>query len=150
MANDDMEGFRHPSIQQHTFRPKLFCSMLDSALGPALRPGHIIELVGEAGSGKTQLALHLSARSVIDKSHGNVCTLDMPTNDSREYDDRKTLYIATEGPFPIERLHQMIEGMGESRTVMDNIYIETASCIVSITMTMFFALCFEFLNLILF
>ena len=132
MANDDFEGFCHPSIQQNTFRPKLLCSMLDSAFGPALRPGHIVEIVGEAGSGKTQLAIHLSARSVIDKSHGNVCTLDMTTNDSKEYNDRKILYIATEGPFPIDRLHQMIEGMGESRTVMDNIYIESATSIVSI------------------
>ena len=41
--------------------------MLDKVLGPAIRPGHVIEVVGEAGSGKTQFGLHLSARTVTQE-----------------------------------------------------------------------------------
>ena len=129
MANVNLEGFRHPSIQQLTCRPKLLCSMLDKSFGPCLRPGHIIEIVGEAGSGKTQFALHLSVRSVIDASYDGCSTM---TNDIPEHEDRKTLYLSTEGPFPVGRLRQMIEGMGESRSLMDNIFIENITCIVRI------------------
>ena len=131
MANIDLEGFQHPSIQPLKWRPKLFCSMLDKALGPSLQPGHIIEIVGEAGSGKTQLALHLSVRSVIDTSYEVCSTYNVMTNDVPEHKGRKTLYLSTEGPFPVGRLRQMIEGMGESRSVMDNIFIENITCIVS-------------------
>ena len=38
--------------------------MLNKELGAAIRPAHVIEIVGEAGSGKTQFGLHISARSV--------------------------------------------------------------------------------------
>ena len=130
MANIDLEGFQHPSIQPLQWRPKLFCSMLDKVLGPSLRPGHIIEIVGEAGSGKTQLALHLSVRSVIDTSYEVLSTYNVMTN-VPEHKGRKTLYLSTEGQFPVGRLRQMIEGMGESRSLMDNIFIENITCIVS-------------------
>ena len=109
MANIDLEGFRHPSIQPPNWRPKLFCSMLDKAIGPSLRPGHIIEIVGEAGSGKTQLALHLSVRSVIDTSYEGCSTYNVMKNEVPEHKRRKTLYLSTEGPFPVGRLRQMIE-----------------------------------------
>ena len=100
--------------------------MLDKELGPAIRPGHVIEVVGEAGSGKTQFGLHLSARTVTQE----VCVEEV-NNDFKESSDRRVLYISTEGPFPIRRLRQMIEGMGLSKQLMDKIFIENVTTIVS-------------------
>ena len=144
MAKADLEGFQHPSIQKRTWRPTLFCSMLDKEFGPCLRPGHIIEIVGEAGSGKTQFALHLSVRSVIDTSHEGCSTYNAMKNDMSDHRDRKTLYLATEGPFPVGRLRQMIEGMGESKSLMDNIFIENITSIVrTIHNLYFFSECYK-------
>ena len=126
MSLTSSNGFEHPSIKSSSFRPKLFCSMLDKELGPAIRPGHVIEVVGEAGSGKTQFGLHLSARTVTQE----VCVEEV-NNDFKESSDRRVLYISTEGPFPIRRLRQMIEGMGLSKQLMDKIFIENVTTIVS-------------------
>ena len=128
-----MHGFECPAIRPLTNRLRLFCSMLDEALGPSLRPGHIIEIAGEAGSGKTQFGLHLSARSVVDASGNELSKSGASKNYIKQIDRRKTLYISTEGPFPIGRLRQMIEGMGEPKSLMDNIFIENITSMVSKT-----------------
>ena len=126
MSLTSSNGFEHPSIKSSSFRPKLFCSTLDKKIGPAIRPGHVIEVVGEAGSGKTQFGLHLSARTVAQELR-----VEDVNNDVKETSDRRVLYISTEGPFPIGRLRQMIEGMGLSKQLMDKIFIENITTIVS-------------------
>ena len=68
-------------------------------------------------------------------------------NEVPEHKRRKTLYLSTEGPFPVGRLRQMIEGMGESRSLMDNIFIENITCIVRMRKMFYFfrgkLLCFR-------
>ena len=125
MALSNSNDFQCPSFPSYLFRPKLFCSILDDAIGPTLRPGHIIEVVGEAGSGKTQFGLHLSARSVVEDTN-----LQSNTENARARVNRKALYINTEGPFPIGRLRQMIEGMNQPKELMDKIFVENITTIV--------------------
>ena len=100
--------------------------MLDKELGAAIRPAHVIEIVGEAGSGKTQFGLHISARSVVEDTD-----LQSITENAKAKVNRKALYINTEGPFPIGRLRQMIAGMNQPKELMDKIFIENISTIVS-------------------
>ena len=135
MSSSNLKGFECPSLISLSSRPKLFCSMLDKSLGPCLRSGHVIEVVGEAGSGKTQFGLHLSARVVVGDPDANA----KDSSDKLKMNDKRTLYISTEGPFPIGRLRQMIEGMGQSKQLMDKIFIENISTNVSIKGTKVFS-----------
>ena len=127
-----MNSFNFPSSEplqgNHTF----FCAMLKGLIGNAFKPGHVVEIAGEAGSGKTQMAIHLSARTVIDTTH-NEFGIEANTryNASNDYNDTKALYISTEGSFPIGRLRQMIEAMGQSKCLMDKIFIKSITSIVS-------------------
>ena len=127
-----MNGFNFPSNEPLQDNQTFFCSMLKGLIGNAIKPGHVIEIVGEAGSGKTQMAIHLSARSVIDTPRAELGieanTKDNATND---YNDTKALYISTEGSFPIGRLRQMIEAMGQPNALMDKIFIKSITSIVS-------------------
>ena len=127
-----MNGFNFPSNEPLQDNQTFFCSMLKGLIGNAFKPGHVIEIVGEAGSGKTQMAIHLSARSVIDTPRAELGieanTKDNATND---YNDTKALYISTEGSFPIGRLRQMIEAMGQPKALMDKIFIKGMTSIVS-------------------
>ena len=127
-----MNGFNFPSNEPLQDNQTFFCSMLKGLIGNAFKPGHVIEIVGEAGSGKTQMAIHLSARSVIDTPRAELGieanTKDNATND---YNDTKALYISTEGSFPIGRLRQMIEAMGQPNALMDKIFIKSITSIVS-------------------
>ena len=128
-----MNGFNFPSSEPFQGNQTFFCSMLKELIGNAFKPGHVVEIVGEAGSGKTQMAMHLSARSVIDTTHNELGieanTKDNATND---YNGTKALYISTEGSFPIGRLRQMIEAMDQPKCLMDKIFIKSITSIVSL------------------
>ena len=76
------------------------CPLLNEKLGPAFRPGNLIELFGEAGSAKTQFCLHLALQSVR-RGSGIV------------------LYIATERPFATKRIYQMIRYSGLNEDLLD-------------------------------
>ena len=67
-----MNGFNFPSSEPLQGNQTFSCSMIKGLIGNAFKPGHIVEIVGEAGSGKTQMAIHLSARSVIDTTHNEL------------------------------------------------------------------------------
>ena len=82
------------------------CSMLNERLGPAFRPGNVIELFGEAGSAKTQFCLHLAIQTLRKRS-GIV------------------LYVATERPFPTKRAHQMLRAHGLSDDILDRVITKT-------------------------
>ena len=133
MSCKNHKAFQYPSIVPSTYRPKFDCPMLDEAIGPSLRSGHIIEITGEAGAGKTQIAVHLCARAVLEPN--NEC-LSVPKSCEKvnsQQHSRVALYLCTEGPFPIERLRQMLEGMDQPRKTMDKIFIENITSIVSIS-----------------
>ena len=128
----NMNGFNFPSSKPLQDKQTFFCSMLKGLIGNAFKPGHVVEIVGEAGSGKTQMAIHLSARSVIDTTHNELGIEANTDNATKDYNDTKALYISTEGSFPIGRLRQMIEAMGQPKCLMDKIFIKSITSIVSV------------------
>ena len=128
-----MNGFNFPSNEPIQGNQTFFCSMLKGLIGNAFKPGHVVEIVGEAGSGKTQMAIHLSARSVIDTTHNELGIEANTDNATKDYNDTKALYISTEGSFPIGRLRQMIEAMGQPKCLMDKIFIRSITSIVSLS-----------------
>ena len=86
-------------------RPQLTsgCPLLDSALGGGLRPGELVEVVGGAGAGKTQLCLQWGAETAARGHH--------------------VIYINTEGAFPLQRLDQMMEARHKMEA-MDRIMVK--------------------------
>lgn len=70
-------------LQKRTEKCTLGCPVLDRFLRGGVPCNSVTELVGESGSGKTQLCLQLALSA------------------------QSTLYIYTEFPFPIRRLHQL-------------------------------------------
>ena len=82
------------------------CPKLEEHLGPALRPGNVIEISGQAGSAKTQFCLHLALQALRDPGH--------------------VLYIVTERAFPTKRLQQLLFHSGLSLDLMDRIIVKKA------------------------
>ena len=119
-----IEIFECPSFATAGCRPAFSCPLLDEVLGPALRPGHVVEITGEAGSGKTQVALHLSAKAAIEEP----ILHDKPSSNKRA--GKRTLYVGTEGPFPVSRLKQMTNGLEDEQTLMDRIYVESIQNVI--------------------
>lgn len=66
---------------------------LDQLLRGGIRLRGINEIAGEAGSGKTQLAMHLSLTVQLPISLGGL--------------GKKAIYISTEGTIPTHRLAEM-------------------------------------------
>lgn len=99
------------------------CPLLTEATG-GLLAGTVTEVVGEAGSGKTQLALDLSLHCYLDESSGGL--------------NGSCAYICTngEGEFPIRRLSQIAQVKAEemkktpkyvdvtSAMLLENVHIE--------------------------
>ena len=131
MSCKNHKAFQHPSIVPSTYRPKFHCPMLDEAIGPSLRSGHIIEITGEAGAGKTQIAVHLCTRAILEPHSECLGVPKSCEKISSQEKSRVALYLCTEGQFPIDRLRQMMEGMDQSRKTMDKIFIENITSIVS-------------------
>ena len=48
------------------------CPKMDQTLGPAFRPGNIIEIFGEAGSAKSQFCLDLALQTTAHSANGRV------------------------------------------------------------------------------
>jgi len=94
-------------------RPVFGCSSLDEAIGPAIRPGHVIEVTGEAGAGKSQFLMNLCAGAPNDEDH------------------HRCLVISTEGAYPAERLQQMVKANAaagkSSKLAMDKILVDTVT-----------------------
>lgn len=94
---------------------RLSCQMLDEALGPALRDGHVVEVVGEAGSGKTQFLLDVTSSVASGGA--------------------RVAYVSTEAVFPIDRLKTMLDAAAAAAptTVQasDNILLDSAFDFVS-------------------
>lgn len=78
---------------------------LDRLFGNGLPSKSIIEIFGSAGSGKTQLCLHLAS---------NILKTDL---------NAKILFICTQERFPIERLVSML-GPDFSNAALDRVHLE--------------------------
>lgn len=72
---------------------------IDHILSGGLRLQSCTEISGEAGSGKSQLAMHLSVVVQLPESLGGL--------------NKKTLYINTEGPLPQKRIANMAQNIIE-------------------------------------
>ncbi|GAV59583.1 Rad51 domain-containing protein [Cephalotus follicularis] len=77
----------------NTQKCTLGCPVLDRCLDGGIPCNSVTELVAESGSGKTQLCLQLSLMAQLPSSLGGLAS--------------SSLYIHTEFPFPIRRLHQL-------------------------------------------
>ena len=93
---------------------KVGCSNVDACLRNGLKPGHgIVEVAGEASSGKTQFCLQLALNSLL------------PLNETGP--KHGILYIFCEGTFPINRLKDLANNKyGESvaKILLELIFVE--------------------------
>ena len=93
---------------------KVGCSNVDACLRNGLKPGHgIVEIAGEASSGKTQFCLQLALNSLL------------PLNETGP--EHGILYIFCEGTFPINRLKDLAHNKyGESvaKVLLEHVFVE--------------------------
>ncbi len=86
---------------------------LDEALGGGIETQALTELIGEFGSGKTQLCLMLSVTSQLTKEQGGL--------------EGKVAFIDTEGTFMPERVYQIATLNGlDPQKVAENIFVARA------------------------
>ena len=101
-------GIRHRNISTG-------CSNLDAILRGGAKTKLVTELVGENGSGKTQVCLQLLLETVGGGSFGRRRRpqnryhhrRDVDDKDGEEDDGVSAVYVTTEGQFPVERLREM-------------------------------------------
>jgi RecA/RadA recombinase len=84
------------------------CPKMDQTLGPAFRPGNIIEIFGEAGSAKSQFCLDLALQTTAHSANGRV------------------LFINTDRSFPARRMTQLLEHTDLSSDHLDRIVTYSA------------------------
>ncbi|MGD8566241.1 MAG: DNA repair and recombination protein RadA [Candidatus Bathyarchaeota archaeon] len=86
---------------------------LDNMLGGGVETQALTELIGEFGSGKTQICLTLAVRSQLPQDEGGI--------------SGKALFIDTEGTFITDRVYQIAEASGLApETVLENIFVARA------------------------
>ena len=100
-------GIRHRNISTG-------CSNLDAILRGGAKTKLVTELVGENGSGKTQVCLQLLLETVGGGRFGRrrrpqnrYHRRDVDDEDGEEDDGVSAVYVTTEGQFPVERLREM-------------------------------------------
>ncbi len=88
-------------------------SSLDELLGGGFETQAIVEVYGEFGSGKTQIALQLAVNTILPLDQGGL--------------DGEVFYIDTEDTFRPERIAQMAEGVGiDPQDALDRIHVARA------------------------
>jgi len=80
---------------------------MDRSLGPAFQQGNVIEIFGEAGSGKSQFCLDLALQTTAHSPHGRV------------------LFIVTDRSFPARRMTQLLEHTDLSPNHLDRIVVKS-------------------------
>jgi len=89
------------------------CKKLDEILGGGIETQALTELIGEYGSGKTQICLMLSVTAQLPHDKGGL--------------EGKVAFIDTEGTFMPERIYQIASGMGlNPKEVASNIFVARA------------------------
>ncbi|KAG0482429.1 hypothetical protein HPP92_010513 [Vanilla planifolia] len=83
-------------VQLPADKLSLGCPILDHVLGGGIPCGSITELTGESSSGKTQLCLQLLLSAAAPRSSGGLSST--------------SLFISSEPPFPLRRLHSLSAG----------------------------------------
>lgn len=88
----------HPSTTTATCNNIItFSRHVDQLLGGGIPLGHLVELSGPPGVGKTQFALQLCVNVTIPTTHGGI--------------NGSALYVDTEGSFAPERVYQMAHAL---------------------------------------
>ena len=108
MESEKMEvstGWSCPPKAEPKSKTKFRCSKLQQVFGSCLRPGNVIEIWGEAGTGKTQFCLDLALQTTDYSTNGRV------------------LYITTDRNFPITRMTQLVEHTELSIDNLDRIIV---------------------------
>lgn len=125
MLNVNIQGFTSPSVMTSTKKPFFNCPKLDKCISPSIRSGQIIEIVGEAGAGKTQVALSICIGAARDRINNPLIS----SQDGSALQD-VVLFISTEGPFPINRLNEMAMEIAGGKELMDKILVEQISDLI--------------------
>ncbi|HIQ39474.1 MAG TPA: DNA repair and recombination protein RadA [Methanothermococcus okinawensis] len=96
---------------------------LDRILNGGLESQSTIEFAGMFGSGKTQI-MH---QACVNLQCDDMIIADREVLSEGELEDRKAVYIDTEGTFRPERIIQMAEALGiDGQKVLDNIFVARA------------------------
>jgi len=104
---DSVAGWIVPPLRtaKQLFEQSLFVptglSELDSALHGGLRAGHLVEIVGRAGLGKSQLCLTISAKLIQQQKRG-------------------VIYLDSERKFSRERFKEILSVVGDDGVVEDD------------------------------
>ncbi|XP_059283383.1 DNA repair protein XRCC3 homolog [Lycium ferocissimum] len=85
----------------------LGCPILDGLLNGGIPCNSITELVAESGCGKTQISLQLLLTAQLPVSLGGLSST--------------SLYLYSESPFPLRRLHQLSSSFPTLKNPLDNI-----------------------------
>lgn len=92
---------------------------LDQLLRGGIRIRGINEISGEAGSGKTQLAMHLALTVQFPVHLGGL--------------GKKAIYISTEGPIPTQRLYEMSMSLKNlyvnEKDIWNNNFLDNIICV---------------------
>lgn len=99
---------------------------IDSVLNGGFNLGHVFELCGESGTGKTQICLQACLSCQLPYKFGGA--------------EGSSIYINTHGPFPSNRLKQVAEKMGQAYNFkgnpLDNVIVkkvETMDELITVT-----------------
>jgi DNA repair protein RadA len=99
--------------RSHMRRCRTSSSVLNHILGGGIETGVITELIGEYGSGKTQICYNLSVLAPLSEEEGGL--------------DGKVCVIDTEGTFLPERIKQIAENRGyDSTEALDQVLVARA------------------------
>ncbi|MBS7607136.1 DNA repair and recombination protein RadA [Candidatus Bathyarchaeota archaeon] len=100
-------------IRRNMKRCTTGCKSLDDILGGGIETQAITELIGEYGSGKTQICMMLSVTAQLPYERGGL--------------EGKVAFIDTEGTFMPERIYQIASGLGlNPREAASNILVARA------------------------
>ena len=104
-----MEAFRESNFDGdfEVFLPT-FSAHIDDALGGGLAVGHVTELTGQAGSGKTQLCFQLCANVQLPKAIGGL--------------EGQCVYLDCNGGFSSSRLKEICKATQDMalKALIDN------------------------------
>nr|XP_033512733.1 DNA repair protein XRCC3 homolog isoform X2 [Nicotiana tomentosiformis] len=104
MKPEDLLQHLSPSPVQ---KCSLGCPILDRFLGGGIPCNSITELVAESGCGKTQISLQLLLSAQLPTSLGGLSS--------------SSLYLYSESPFPLRRLHQLSSSFPTLHNPLGNI-----------------------------
>ena len=113
LSTDFRTAQEYYEIRKNMKRCTTGCKKLDEILGGGVETQALTELIGEYGSGKTQICMMLSVTAQLPYEKGGL--------------EGKVAFIDTEGTFMPERIYQIASGLGlEPSEVASNILVARA------------------------